>query len=107
MKRIGDIVREYNDRAPLEEAWTIPGSWYTNPELFELEKRVVFGYSWQIIGRTDQLKAPGDYITAEVGGEPILAVRAADGALKAFFNVCRHHAAPVATEACGKAQLFR
>ncbi len=107
MKQICDIVREYDDRAPLEEASTIPGSWYTNAELLQLEKQAVFGRTWQMIGRTDQLATPGDYITAEVGGEPILAVRGADSTLHAFFNVCRHHAAAVATQPCGKAQLFR
>ncbi len=107
MKSTRELVLEYNDKAALEEAFTIPGSWYTNPEILRLEERAVFGRTWQLIGRTDQLVAPGDYISAEVGGEPVLVVRGTNGSLNAFFNVCRHHAAAVATEACGKAKLFR
>jgi choline monooxygenase len=107
MKPIGEVVLEYDDKAALEEAYTIPGSWYTNPEILTLEEDAVFGRTWQMIGRADQLIAPGDYITAEVGGEPVLAVRGPDGSLSAFFNVCRHHAAAVAAEPCGRAQLFR
>ena len=34
-------------------------------------------------------------------------MRGAAGRLRAFFNVCRHHAAAVATAACGHAQSFR
>lgn len=107
MKQIRELVGEYNDKAALDDAFTIPASWYTNPEILQLELHAVFGRTWQVIGRTEQLASFGDYITAEVSGEPVLAVRGADGSLKAFFNVCRHHAAAVATEPCGRTQLFR
>src|SRR5205814_8723612 len=43
----------------------------------------------------------------EVGGEPIVVVRAADKSLRAFYNVCRHHAAAVVTEPRGNAGIFR
>src|SRR5207302_1865182 len=33
---------------------------------------------------------------AEVAGEPIIVVRGKDGALRAFFNVCRHRGGPLA-----------
>jgi phenylpropionate dioxygenase-like ring-hydroxylating dioxygenase large terminal subunit len=107
MKDMTELISEYNDNASLEDASTIPASWYTQPEMLQLELRAVFGRTWQVIGRTDQLSSEGGYITAQVGNEPVLAVRGADGSLKAFFNVCRHHAAAVATEPCGKAQSFR
>jgi choline monooxygenase len=107
MNDMSEVIGEYNDGAALEDAFTIPGSWYTNPEMLRLELQGVFERTWQLIGRADQLTSPGDYITAEVGGEPILAVRGANESLNAFFNVCRHHAAAVATEPCGRAQLFR
>jgi choline monooxygenase len=38
-------------------------------------------------------------------GEPVLVVRGEDGELRAFSNVCRHHAARVA-EGCGTASQF-
>jgi len=72
-----------------------------------LERRGVFGRSWQAVGRTDQVAAAGHYLTAEVGGEPVLVVRGRDGALRAFFNVCRHHAAAVCTEEQGSAESLR
>jgi choline monooxygenase len=42
-----------------------------------------------------------------LAGEPILVVRGSDGLLRAFYNVCRHHAAAVATTPGGHAQSFR
>ncbi len=100
------ILSLYDDSAPLAETFTIPAPWYVDTRIAELEKQTVFGETWQMIGRTDQVEKPGQFVTAEVAGEPIVAVTGNDGKLRAFFNVCRHHAAAVATEQCGQAQLL-
>ena len=47
------------------------------------------------------------FITAEVAGDPILVIRGDDGVLRAFFNVCRHRAAPIVNEACGSVAKLR
>src|SRR5579859_692039 len=101
------IIESYHHAAPLEEAHTIPAPWYIDPRIAELERQTVFSQTWQVIGRADQLRTAGDYVTATVAGEPIVTVRGADGVLRAFFNVCRHHAAAVATEPAGKAAVLR
>jgi choline monooxygenase len=41
------------------------------------------------------------------GGEPVVVVRGQDEQLRGFFNVCRHHAAAVVTDAEGSARQFR
>ena len=105
--KLAAILALYDDTASLKDAHTIPAQWYLDAEVERLEQKRVFGENWQAIGRTEQLMQPGDYITAEFGGEPILAVRQSDRNLRAFFNVCRHHAAAVATAPCGRAQSFR
>lgn len=92
---------------PLEEAWTAPSSWYTDPRVTDVERDMVFARTWQLVAREDQLANPGDYVTAEIAREPIVVVRGKDGVLRAFFNVCRHHAAAVMTEPCGNAQRLR
>jgi choline monooxygenase len=97
----------YNDSAPLAEAFTIPAPWYTDLAVAERERTQVFCNSWQAVGRLDQVANPGGFFTTELAGEPILTVRGADGELRAFYNVCRHHAAAVATTPCGHAQSFR
>jgi choline monooxygenase len=98
---IKEIIESYDPQAPLAEAWTIPAPWYTDPRVFDLERRTVFGRSWQMVGRADQLRDPGQYITCELAGEPVLVVRGSDRVLRGFFNVCRHHAAAVMTDAEG------
>ncbi len=106
-RSLDEILRDFDAEAPLSRASTIPGSWYTDPRVADLEKRNVFSRSWQLVGRSDQLGEAGQYVTAEVAGEPIVVVRGGDGVLRAFYNVCRHHAAAVMTECAGRADRLR
>ncbi|HVG37789.1 MAG TPA: Rieske (2Fe-2S) protein, partial [Pyrinomonadaceae bacterium] len=102
-----EILESYHAHAPLSEAWTIPDTWYVDSRVAELERRTVFAKSWQLIGRADQVREPGQYITWELAGEPLVVVRGSDKVLRGFFNVCRHHAAAVITEPEGKANVLR
>ncbi|MGH8702696.1 MAG: aromatic ring-hydroxylating oxygenase subunit alpha, partial [Burkholderiales bacterium] len=54
-----------------------------------------------LLGMSCQLREPGDYLTDDFTGIPILVVRGEDGRVRAFHNVCRHRGARVA-EGCGK-----
>ncbi len=101
------LVASYNDQAPLEQAYTIPGAWYINENIAELERRSVFGSTWQVVACADQLQQPGRFITTEVAGEPLVIVRDGNHQLRAFYNVCRHHAAAVATKEEGTANTLR
>ena len=51
------------------------------------------------------LPKPGDYLTEDVAGMPVLMTRGADGEVRAFANICRHRGAPVA-QGCGNARAF-
>jgi choline monooxygenase len=104
---IRKIIENYNPDAPLAQASTPPSSWYTDPRIFELEQSGVFSRSWQLIGRTNQVREPGQYLTSEIAGEPIAVVRGHDKVLRGFINVCRHHAAAVMTKSDGKAENLR
>src|SRR5688572_27560335 len=105
---LADVIAAYDPDAPLERASTIPATWYVDPRVEDLERRAVFARSWQVAGRCEQLRRPGDFVACELpGGAPVVVVRGADEALRAFFNVCRHHAAAVVTAAEGSAQTLR
>src|SRR5262249_30182300 len=69
---------------------------YTDPALYELERTRIFGRTWQPVGRLEQVRNAGDYFTSSVAGTPIVVVRDRAGGLRAFYNVCRHRAGPVA-----------
>lgn len=65
---------------------------YVEPRWFELERRAVFARTWQWVCHVELLRAPGSYVAATVAGMPIAVVRDHDGALRAFWNVCKHRA---------------
>jgi choline monooxygenase len=105
---LDQILALYDAEAALERASTIPAPWYTDPRVLELELGTVFRRSWLFAGRLDQVRTAGDYVACELpGGEPIVVVRGQDEQLRGFFNVCRHHAAAVVTDAQGSARQFR
>jgi choline monooxygenase len=104
---VRDLLDLFDPDLPLERARTIPSCWYFDPEVYAAECRVIFGGTWQALGRTDQVDRPGAFFTADLAGEPVVVVRGDDGVLRAFFNVCRHHAARVVTETAGCATRLR
>jgi choline monooxygenase len=104
---IKKIIQSYDPNLPLAQASTIPSSWYIDGEIGELERKTVFAHSWQVAGRAEQVRTPGQYVTCDIAGEPVVVVCGTDGALRGFFNVCRHHAAAVMTESCGDAGELR
>ena len=96
---------DVNER--IECAQTLASRFYTDPSILEIEKARIFRRTWQLVGTLDH--ACGEvnglqwtiadretFFTAEVAGEPIVVVRDKAGTLRAFSNVCRHRAGPIA-----------
>src|SRR5271156_778918 len=96
---------DVNER--IECAQTLASRFYTDPSILEIEKARIFRRTWQLVGTLDH--ACGEvnglhrtiadretFFTAEVAGEPIVVVRDKEGTLRAFSNVCRHRAGPIA-----------
>src|SRR5688572_18341322 len=86
-------------------ARTPPARIYTDPAVAALERERIFARTWQLVAHTGQLGERGDYVTAEVAGQPIVITRDAGG-LRGFHNVCMHRAGPVAV-GCGRRQTLQ
>jgi len=106
-RSVRDLLHLYNPADPLEQAWTIPAPWYFDTRIAQLERAGVFAANWQVVGRLDQVKDSGQFFTIDINREPLLIVRGEDSQLRAFFNVCRHHAAAVEPRPAGCAKQFR
>jgi glycine betaine catabolism A len=81
---------------------TLPARYYTDPEIFRQELETFFRSMWVCAGREEQVENPGDYFLSEVAGESIIATRDSGGALRAFYNVCRHRGTRLCREDHGK-----
>jgi choline monooxygenase len=75
----------------------LPAHWYCDPATVALERRAIFDRGWQLLAHASRLRAPGDHVVVDFAGLPVVAVRGADGTVRAFHNVCRHRAGPIAT----------
>ena len=82
--------------APLSRAATLPARYYLDAEILEREKDRVFGRTWQLVARAEDLQRVGDFVPVTVLDEPIVITHGLDGELRAFYNVCRHRAGQVA-----------
>jgi choline monooxygenase len=91
----------------IECAHTLASKFYTDPAILETEKARIFRQTWQLVGTLNTacgevngakrtIADPESYFTADVVGEPVVVVRDKGGTLRAFSNVCRHRAGPIA-----------
>jgi choline monooxygenase len=91
----------------IECAHTLASKFYTDPAILEIEKTRIFLRTWQLVGTLSHacgevngikrtIADPESFFTADVAGEPIIVVRDKQGTLRAFSNVCRHRAGPIA-----------
>ena len=91
----------------IECAQTLASRFYTDPAILAIERARIFRRTWQLVGTLAQpcgevngaprtISDAESYFTAEIAGEPVVVVRDKQGALRAFSNVCRHRAGPIA-----------
>ncbi len=79
-----------NTAVPFEEARAMPPSVYTSEDFVAAELENIFKTSWFCVGRATSLANPGDYVTCELAGQPVIVLRDKDNVLRAYSNVCRH-----------------
>ena len=71
-------------------ARTLPGRYYTTPEILSEEAERIFRRQWICAGRAEAIAGAGDYVVVEIAGESIIVLRDQTGERRAFYNVCRH-----------------
>lgn len=69
---------------------TLPRASYLDVAEFKREYVAIFESAWMCVGRSDSLAAPGDYLAIRLQDQSLLVVKADNGELGAFYNVCRH-----------------
>ncbi len=79
-----------------ETIYRNPVSGYTCPQQAARERELFFRKGVINIGLSCLLPKPGDWMTHDYTGLPLLLARRGDGSLGAFLNVCRHRGARVA-----------
>jgi glycine betaine catabolism A len=81
---------------------TLPGRDYHAADVFDVERERIFARNWYYAGREEALAHPGDFVTVDVAGESVIVLRAKDGDLHGFYNVCRHRGSRLCDDASGR-----
>jgi nitrite reductase/ring-hydroxylating ferredoxin subunit len=68
----------------------IHASLYTDPRVLADELERIFHRGWVFVGHDTEVPRAGDYVTRQVGTEPLILVRATDGSVSVLINRCRH-----------------
>ena len=76
--------------AALDAGATLPADWYSDPEIYGLERERIFERAWHFVGSAASVAEPGSYYASQAAHIPVVVVRDRDGELNAFVNVCRH-----------------
>src|SRR5580658_9558713 len=84
---LSDLIARRRPGHSLEQAF------YTSPEVFEADLRLIFGRHWIYVGVEPEIPQSGDVMTVEIGTASVLIVRDEDDRIHAFHNVCRHRGA--------------
>lgn len=96
-----------HERIPIERAETIPSAWYTGAEFHTRDLQLVISPSWQFVGHEAELPLPGDFLRAEIAGQPLVLVRDTSGEIRAFYNVCKHRGGPLVTQDRGNVRMLQ
>jgi glycine betaine catabolism A len=82
-----DLLRHLRARTPRTG---LGREFYTDQDIYELDLDLIFYREWLFVAHTGELPKSGSYLTLQVGAYPIVLVRAGDGVIRAFVNMCRH-----------------
>ena len=74
---------------------------YIDPEVFELEREHFFANTWNYVGHDSQVPKAGDYLRAEIAGQPLIVVRHVDDTIRVLMNRCAHKGSRLVSAPCG------
>jgi Rieske 2Fe-2S family protein len=69
---------------------SLPASWYFDEAQYQRELNAIWYRNWVYLGRSSGWPDNGTFRTYMLGTQPILVVRDSNGALRAYYNTCRH-----------------
>lgn len=68
----------------------VHSSVYTDAAIFEDELERIFTKGWVFVGHASEVPTAGDYVRRNLGRQPVLMLRDADGGIQVLSNRCPH-----------------
>ncbi len=79
---------------------------YISPEIFQLEMAHLFANTWVFVGHDSQTPDKGDYITTQIGTQPLIMVRHSDNSVRVLYNRCPHKGTKIIIDRAGNTGKF-
>jgi choline monooxygenase len=92
---------------PIEQAQTTPAAWAYEADFHTLDLNAVLRQSWQYAGHISQLKKVGDFFALTIAERSIVIIKDAEGAIYAYYNICKHRGGPLTNETEGNISRFK
>lgn len=106
LEALRDFVANSQDVRPQDGVYQIDRSVFTEPELFDVEMEFIFEKVWIYACHESELPGPNHYVTVQIGRQPIIVTRDAQGALHAMVNACAHRGATLVRQQKGRRAGF-
>lgn len=96
-ERIPDLLEAYRS------GYSLPRDFYVDDDIFAADMKAVFETEWLFACNVAEIKRPGDYVTFDIGTNPVVVLRDREGQVRAFHNSCRHRGSKICTKDKGRA----
>ena len=97
---------DYLDERPDDGIYRLDRRVFTDPEIFELEMKLVFEKTWLYLCHESQIAKPHDFLTTYMGRQPVIINRGQDGQIRGFINACAHRGSQLVNLSKGNKKVF-
>ncbi|QDY70773.1 aromatic ring-hydroxylating oxygenase subunit alpha [Qingshengfaniella alkalisoli] len=94
-----DVLAALMSRRP---GFSLPQPFYTDAGFYDCDLRNIWYKDWLLTIAAPEVPKTGSFVTLQIGNAPVLIVRGADGAIRAFHNSCRHRGSRICAAERGR-----
>jgi len=98
--KLAQTVADVLEKHPVK--FTLPQPFYRDADIFQVEMEQIFYKEWLFVGVTGEIPDKGNFISLDIGDNPITVIRDQNGEVRAFHNVCRHRGSKICLVKQGK-----
>jgi anthranilate 1,2-dioxygenase (deaminating, decarboxylating) large subunit len=100
------FVEDCIDFRPQQGVYRIARDMFSEPDLFELEMELIFEKVWIYACHESEIANNNDFVSVQIGRQPIIISRDGQGQLHALLNACQHRGATLTRVSQGNQAVF-
>ena len=101
-----DFIKNCIDFRPHDGVYRIARDMFTETELFDLEMEQIFEKVWIYACHESEIPKNNDFVTVQIGRQPLIVSRDNNGELHAMVNACEHRGATLTRVSKGNQATF-